>query len=146
MGDSGSMLIGLMLAGSITSLTGQVDFASLDSLEKLPLLVPLALPLLVLAVPLTDFLFAVIRRASSGRSPFSPDKHHLHHRLLGFGHSQRRAVLLIYAGTALLASCGVALSFTHGAYVALALLLAVLVLAIVVGSLPRWRALRRTVS
>jgi UDP-GlcNAc:undecaprenyl-phosphate GlcNAc-1-phosphate transferase len=143
MGDSGSMLIGLMLAGSVTSLTGQLDSASLDSLEKLPLLVPLALPLAVLAVPLTDFLFAIIRRTRSGRSPFTPDKRHLHHRLLGIGHSQRRAVLLIYAWTALLASCGVALSFSNGAYVALALLLAVLVLGIVVSSLPRWRALRR---
>lgn len=143
MGDSGSMLIGLLLAASMTSITGQVDFGSLPSLEKVPLLLPLAVPVAVLAVPFVDFGLAVVRRTRAGRSPFSPDKSHLHHRLLDIGHSQRRAVLLMYAWAALLAFGWVALSFSHGDVVVLSMAGAVLLLAVVSGSLPRLRALRR---
>jgi UDP-GlcNAc:undecaprenyl-phosphate GlcNAc-1-phosphate transferase len=56
-------------------------------------------------------LLAVVRRVSKGRSPFSPDKQHLHHRLLQRGHSQRRAVALMYSITALVSFTVVALAF-----------------------------------
>ena len=64
----------------------------------------------VLFVPLLDLLMAVIRRTRNGMSPFAPDKMHLHHRLLEIGHSQRRAVLLIYLWAGVLAFGAVALS------------------------------------
>ena len=77
----------------------------------MPALLPILLPAAVMAVPLLDMLLAVVRRTRAGRSPFSPDKQHLHHRLLELGHSQRRAVLLMYAWTGLLAFTAVGLAF-----------------------------------
>jgi len=65
----------------------------------------------VLAVPLLDLGLAVIRRTRAGRSPFAPDKQHLHHRLLEMGHSQRRAVLLLTGWAALIAFTVVLLAF-----------------------------------
>jgi UDP-GlcNAc:undecaprenyl-phosphate GlcNAc-1-phosphate transferase len=104
MGDSGSMLIGLLLAASTISLTGGIDNSAVVSDARLvPALVPLLLPVLVLVLPIADLLFAVVRRTRAGRSPFAPDKQHLHHRLLEIGHSHRRAVFVMYAWSALLA-------------------------------------------
>ena len=102
MGDSGSMLIGLVLAGSALSLTGQ--FATVDMTQGaggsqaslLPTLLPIILPISILVVPFADLVLAVIRRTRAGRSPFSPDKEHLHHRMLEIGHSHRRAVLIMW--------------------------------------------------
>jgi UDP-GlcNAc:undecaprenyl-phosphate GlcNAc-1-phosphate transferase len=62
----------------------------------LPMLLPAALPILILIVPLADLMLAVVRRTAAGRSPFAPDKQHLHHRLLEIGHSHRRAVLIMW--------------------------------------------------
>ncbi|MGN6245510.1 MAG: glycosyltransferase family 4 protein [Motilibacteraceae bacterium] len=103
MGDSGSMLLGLLLAASTISLTGKVDPSAVTSVNLVPTLMPLVLPVLVLLVPLADLLLAVVRRTRAGRSPFAPDRQHLHHRLLEIGHSQQRAVLIMYAWTALVA-------------------------------------------
>jgi UDP-GlcNAc:undecaprenyl-phosphate GlcNAc-1-phosphate transferase len=111
MGDTGSMLIGLLLAASTISLTGRVDYQLFDGLEAFPTLLPLLLPFAVLAVPFLDLVLAVLRRTRSGRSPFTADKQHLHHRLLELGHSQRRAVLLMYAWTALVAYGALAIAF-----------------------------------
>ena len=72
--------------------------------------VPLLLPLAVLAVPVADLLLAVLRRTRARRSPFAPDKQHLHHRLLEIGHTHRRAVLILYGWTALIAYGAVALA------------------------------------
>jgi UDP-GlcNAc:undecaprenyl-phosphate/decaprenyl-phosphate GlcNAc-1-phosphate transferase len=108
MGDSGSMLIGLMLAASSTSASGRV--ANVDFTQTLALLAPLLVVAAVLFVPLLDLLLAVVRRTRKGLSPFHADKMHLHHRLLDIGHSQRRAVLLIYLWAAVLAFGSVALS------------------------------------
>ena len=112
MGDSGSMLIGLVLAGSALTLTGNfppVDFAPSGSSMALVLL-PLLLPISILVVPFADLVMAVVRRTWRGQSPFVPDKHHLHHRLLEYGHSHRRAVLVMWLWAALIAIGGVAIS------------------------------------
>ncbi len=138
MGDSGSMLVGLMLAASVTSLTGQFDYSGLPSSATFPVLLPLLLPLAVLAVPFVDLLLAIVRRTRAGRSPFSPDKAHLHHRLLEIGHSHTRAVLMRYFWTALLAFGGVALSLT-GAATVLAVAASIAVVGLVALSLPRLR-------
>jgi UDP-GlcNAc:undecaprenyl-phosphate GlcNAc-1-phosphate transferase len=113
MGDSGSMLIGLVLSGSAMTLTGQ--FATVDlnqgaggsQASLLPTLLPILLPISILVVPFADLVLAVIRRTRAGRSPFAPDKQHLHHRLLEIGHSHRRAVLIMWLWAALIAFGGV---------------------------------------
>ncbi len=113
MGDSGSMLIGLVLAGSALTLTGQ--FATVDmsrgaggsQASLLPTLLPIILPISILVVPFADLVLAVIRRTRAGRSPFAPDKQHLHHRLLEIGHSHRRAVLIMWMWAGLIAFGGV---------------------------------------
>src|SRR5579859_3941968 len=112
MGDSGSMLLGLLLAASVTSGTGQVDPNAIGA-RGTGFVLPLLLPLLVLAVPFVDLLLAVLRRTRAGRSVFAPDKEHLHHRLLEIGHSHRRAVLTIYFWSALFAFGGVVVSLTR---------------------------------
>ena len=143
MGDSGSMPLGLVLASAMTSVTGQFDYAGLSKFDRVPLLVPLLVPLAVLAVPFVDLLLAVARRTRSRRSPFSPDKLHLHHRLMEMGHGPRRAVLLMYAWAALLGFGAVLLSFSgHGVLMVGGLVLA-LVLIVAVSALPRLRTLLR---
>jgi len=111
MGDTGSMLIGLLMASSVITLVGQLDPNVVPGPTFVPALLPILLPAAVMAVPLLDMLLAVVRRTRAGRSPFAPDKQHLHHRLLEIGHSQRRAVLLMYAWTGLLAFTAVGLAF-----------------------------------
>jgi UDP-GlcNAc:undecaprenyl-phosphate GlcNAc-1-phosphate transferase len=120
MGDSGSMLIGLVLAGSALTLTGQ--FASVDmqrgggggEASWLPTLLPIILPIAILVVPFVDLVLAVVRRTRAGRSPFAPDKQHLHHRLLEIGHSHRRAVLIMWLWAGLIAFGGVMGSLYSG--------------------------------
>ncbi|MGH3472937.1 MAG: glycosyltransferase family 4 protein [Nocardioidaceae bacterium] len=120
MGDSGALLIGFMLACSAISLTGRFSNTSLEhgvggaNASFLPALLPLILPFAVLIVPFVDLLLAVARRTRQGRSPFSPDKKHLHHRLLEIGHSQRRAVLVMYLWAALVAFGVVVVSLFSG--------------------------------
>jgi UDP-GlcNAc:undecaprenyl-phosphate GlcNAc-1-phosphate transferase len=129
MGDSGSMLIGLMLSCSAISLTGQFSANNIDTgiagakASLLPEVLPLVLPFAVLVVPFLDLLLAVVRRTRAGRSPMAPDKKHLHHRLLEIGHSQRRAVLVMYLWTGLVAGGVVVVSLFSGWWSALGIAL-----------------------
>src|SRR6478735_3820334 len=88
MGDSGSMLIGLVLPARAVTLSGQLSPDQLSkggggsSASLLPTLLPVLLPVSLLIVPLADLILAVMRRTRAGRSPMAPDKQHLHHRLL----------------------------------------------------------------
>jgi UDP-GlcNAc:undecaprenyl-phosphate GlcNAc-1-phosphate transferase len=112
MGDTGSMLIGMLLAASVISLSSGIDPSAMaGTAALLPALLPILLPLAVMAIPLIDLVLAVIRRTRARRSPFAPDKQHLHHRLLQLGHSQRRAVLLMYGWTGVIAFTAVSLAF-----------------------------------
>ncbi|MFD3477945.1 MraY family glycosyltransferase [Streptomyces sp. NPDC058695] len=119
MGDSGSMLIGLVLSAGAISITGQVD----PSLMKLnfggtrdathamiPVFIPLLMPLTIIAIPFADLVLAIVRRTWKGQSPFAADRGHLHHRLLEIGHSHSRAVLIMYFWSALFAFGAVAYS------------------------------------
>ena len=143
MGDSGSMLVGLILsAGATTATTNADPQAFTGTLGSIPLALPLLIPVAVLAVPLVDLLLAVIRRVRKGQSPFAPDKQHLHHRLLELGHSHRRAVLLLYFWSALLAFGGVAFAVFHGPWVLVTFLTVGLVLATLVSAVPRLLARR----
>lgn len=143
MGDSGSMMVGLMLAAAATTATTSTDPQAFGSaFGSLPLALPLLIPIAVLAVPLVDLVFALIRRVGSGRSPFAPDKRHLHHRLLELGHSHRRAVLLLYFWSALLAFGGAALSVFRVALV-LTVMLSIAAVGVLFSVVPGRRRRRR---
>ncbi|MFJ8359338.1 MraY family glycosyltransferase [Streptomyces sp. NPDC093984] len=112
MGDSGSMLIGLVLAAGAISVTGQVDPDAMNLFsgseratvhQTVPVYIPLLLPLTIIAVPAADLVLAIVRRTWRGQSPFAADRGHLHHRLLEIGHSHSRAVLIMYFWSALIA-------------------------------------------
>jgi UDP-GlcNAc:undecaprenyl-phosphate GlcNAc-1-phosphate transferase len=103
MGDSGSMLLGLLLASAAITLTGQVDPNAISAESTGPTLLPLLLPFAVLAIPLADLILAVGRRVKAGRSPFAPDNKHLHHRLLSAGNSQLKTAFILYLWTATIA-------------------------------------------
>ena len=132
MGDTGSMLLGLLLAAATITLSGQVDPSALSSGVFLPTLLPLILPFAVMALPLVDLVLAVIRRTRAGRNPFAPDKRHLHHRLLEMGHSQRRAVSLMYAWTALIAGAALAVAFFPLIYAGVGTAIGVLIVVFLV--------------
>jgi len=113
MGDSGSMLLGLLLGattvvgvGSATSLEGAPPTAQVF-LAYFPLLIPV----MVLLIPFIDTVLAIVRRARRRRSVFHADKEHLHHRLMDLGHGHRQAVIVMYVWSALAAGAGLAFSF-----------------------------------
>ncbi len=87
--------------------------------------------LLVLAVPIIDTFWVIVRRLSSGRSPFSPDRGHIHHRLLDVGLSHRSTVLLIYLVCATLGLMSLLVSSATGILAFLAVLVVLGVVAFV---------------
>ena len=99
MGDTGSLFLGYFL-GTL-SIAG--NFKSLTTMT-------LILPVLVLLVPISDTLWAIVRRLREGRSPFSADKKHFHHKLLNYGMDQSQTVSVIYGISAALSICAVALA------------------------------------
>lgn len=109
MGDSGAYLLGFLL--SVATVIGVGRSAQNPVPEALLFYLPLLIPLTVLAVPLLDTIFAVVRRARARRHLFQADKHHLHHRLLEIGHGHRQAVLVLYGWTATMAGLALAFSF-----------------------------------
>lgn len=84
MGDTGALFLGFMI--SVLALLGfkNVTFVSL------------VIPIVMLGVPISDTFFAIVRRLLNKQPPFSPDKSHLHHRLMSIGFTHRQTVLLIY--------------------------------------------------
>ena len=139
MGDSGSMLIGVLLAAATTSASGKIPVVVDSPRYYLASLAPLIVFAAVLFVPVLDLAMAVVRRTRAGMSPFSPDKMHLHHRLLEIGHSQRRAVLLIYLWAGVLAFGAVALTFIADPVVVLWTVGFGLLLAALASAVPRMR-------
>lgn len=107
MGDCGAMILGLLLASSGVAYVGRSTAPSyVDFYGSIPLLVPV----LVLAVPFLDVGFTVLRRLYRRQPMTMADRGHLHHLLMAFGHSHRRAVLVMYYWSALVATGAVALS------------------------------------
>ncbi|ERS42536.1 MULTISPECIES: MraY family glycosyltransferase [Corynebacterium] len=96
MGDSGSMLIGLLLAAASTSASGKINMSLYGTVDMVALMSPILVVIAAVFIPVLDLVWAVIRRLSQGRSPFSADKAHIHHRLLSLGHTHRRTVLVLY--------------------------------------------------
>ncbi|MFJ5016982.1 MraY family glycosyltransferase [Streptomyces griseoluteus] len=147
MGDSGSMLIGLMLAASAISITGNVDpdrivansgSESAAVHAMVPVYMPLLLPLTILAVPVADLILAVLRRTYRGQSPFQADKGHLHHRLLQIGHSHSRAVLIMYFWSAFVSFGAVSYSAGASPNVLFLAVVALSIVGVVLLLLPRF--------
>lgn len=105
MGDSGALMLGLLMATASIVVTGDLDpdvLGDNDVFGRSQLLgafIPILLPVVIVLLPLLDFGMAVIRRMAKGKSPFSPDRKHLHHRMLDMGHTDRNAVIVFYAWT-----------------------------------------------
>jgi UDP-GlcNAc:undecaprenyl-phosphate GlcNAc-1-phosphate transferase len=138
MGDSGSMLIGLMLAAASTTAAGPISQNAYGARDVFALLSPFLLVVAVMFVPMLDLLLAIVRRTRAGRSAFSPDKMHLHHRLLQIGHSHRRVVLLIYLWVGIVAFGTASTIFFDPRYTG-AVMLAAIGVAIVVTVIPLLR-------
>ena len=102
MGDGGALMLGLLMAASTMSVGGRAttEFSG----QSFFFLAPIFIPLVILGVPVLDALWAVLRRTVRGRSFAQADKEHLHHRLMNLGHGHRRAVLILWAWTALLSA------------------------------------------
>jgi UDP-GlcNAc:undecaprenyl-phosphate GlcNAc-1-phosphate transferase len=103
MGDSGAMFLGLLISASAITLTGQVDASAINEENGGNALLPLLLPFSILAIPLLDFVMAIIRRLKAGRSPFDADREHLHHRIMRLGLTQQRTTVILYLWTAMFA-------------------------------------------
>ncbi len=131
MGDSGSMLIGLMLAAASTTAAGPISQNAYGARDVFALLSPFLLVVAVMFVPALDMLLAIVRRTRAGKSPFSPDKMHLHHRLLQIGHSHRRVVLLIYLWVGIVALGAAGTIFFDPRYTGAVMLAAILVAGVV---------------
>ncbi|GAB3707113.1 glycosyltransferase family 4 protein [Nocardiopsis oceani] len=142
MGDTGSMLLGLLLTSITITVTGQFDANTAReefNSSGLVVFLPIALPLLVIALPLADLVLAVLRRTLAGKSPFAPDRGHLHHRLLDMGHSHTRAVLLMYLWAGIVAFAAVSLSIFDSPFIVLTVAGLVAVCAVGLIVLPRLR-------
>lgn len=103
MGDSGALLVGLMMATSTISVTGQLNPAALDTGVVIASYIPIILPIAVMALPIADLALAVVRRVSAGKSPFAADRKHLHHRLVDRGHSHLQAASIFHLWTFVIA-------------------------------------------
>ena len=100
MGDSGALLLGFSLG-----------VISLFAVARSALFVSLLVPILAAGVPILDTFFAIVRRKREHRPIDEADKGHIHHRLMRAGFSQRATVLIMWAWTALLAACGVIITW-----------------------------------
>jgi UDP-GlcNAc:undecaprenyl-phosphate GlcNAc-1-phosphate transferase len=103
MGDSGALLLGLLMAVSTSVVGGRADPTGQAFIgQTFFFLAPLVIPLLILGVPMLDLAFAIVRRATHRKALDAADKGHLHHRLMNLGHGHRRSVLILWVWTALL--------------------------------------------
>ncbi|HRW02364.1 MAG: undecaprenyl/decaprenyl-phosphate alpha-N-acetylglucosaminyl 1-phosphate transferase [Tetrasphaera sp.] len=134
MGDSGALLLGLLLAAAMISTTGGGSPAQVSGNEVGAALLPLLVPFAIILLPLLDVVLAIVRRTRAGRHPWSPDAQHLHHRMLQIGHGHRRAVLLLWLWAAVASFGCVAFVFLPP-LVAGGILIAALALT---ASLTRW--------
>ena len=117
MGDTGSTFLGYILAT-----------ISIQGLFKYYAIVSFAVPFLILGLPMFDTLFAIIRRLAHGQNPMSPDRGHIHHRLIDMGLNQKQAVAALYVISSILGLSAVVLT-SSGAIKAMLFLMALAVAA-----------------
>jgi UDP-GlcNAc:undecaprenyl-phosphate GlcNAc-1-phosphate transferase len=145
MGDTGAMLLGLLLAYMPISSTASLDqnilvnYGTLHPVNRFPTILPLLIPVAIWLIPYTDMLLAVVRRTVRGMSPFDADRQHLHHRLLGMGHSHRQSVLLMYLWAALFAGLVVGLSAVRIRLIWFALITVAAIVALLFATAPKLR-------
>lgn len=121
MGDTGSTFLGFILAS-----------VSIQGLFKFHMIISFAVPFLMLGLPIFDTCFAILRRVSKGQSPMSPDRGHIHHRLIDMGFTQKQAVATLYIISAILGLSAVVLT-TSGTEKAMLFLLALCLAGAVAG-------------
>jgi UDP-GlcNAc:undecaprenyl-phosphate GlcNAc-1-phosphate transferase len=141
MGDAGALMLGLLMSASTMVIGGRTPPASGVTFF---FFAPLFIPVFILGVPLIDAVWAFVRRTASGQGFHTPDKNHIHHRLMRLGHGHRRTVIILWSWTALL--CGFVLLplFDTRANVFIPLGVAVLVIALFTWFSPLlWRRRRR---
>ena len=139
MGDSGSLLLGLLLSAATVSMVGNIDpSAHVTRNDELVLYLPVIVPIAIISIPLLDMALAVVRRVRRGQSPFKADSQHLQHRMLNIGHTHRRAVLLLYFWAAIVAFGVVSFTYVEGFLPILGIVLLVGVAAVLTTALPRW--------
>jgi UDP-GlcNAc:undecaprenyl-phosphate GlcNAc-1-phosphate transferase len=151
MGDTGAMLLGLLLAyGPLASLASLDPNVLVDHsqgarpVNRFPTILPLIIPIAIWIIPYTDMVLAVIRRTLKGMSPFDADRQHLHHRLLNLGHSDRSAVLLMYLWAALFSSLVVGLSVLRIGLIWFAVITLAAIGALLLATAPKLRPWRST--
>jgi UDP-GlcNAc:undecaprenyl-phosphate/decaprenyl-phosphate GlcNAc-1-phosphate transferase len=127
MGDAGSMLLGLLMAGSTLVVVGQTD--NEFSGKTFFFFAPIFIPFFILGVPIVDTIFAIVRRAGR-RGVSEADKEHLHHRLVRLGHGHRRSVLILWAWTAVLCVLVLYPTFTNQGNAVIPVLVAALGIAL----------------
>ena len=154
MGDTGSMLIGLMLAYAPISSLALLDPASLTdtqayaagTVNRYGAFIPLLVPAAILLIPYADLMMAVVRRTRAGKSVFAPDKKHLQHRLLAIGHSHRTSVLIMYLWAALFSGTVIWLSIVRTPLFVLAIVTVAAVLGLLLVTMPRLRPWSRATA
>ncbi len=143
MGDSGALVLGLLLAAATISMTGNVDPSEFTGGAVSAALLPIVVPLAVLSLPLVDMTLAVVRRTRAGQRPWHADSKHLHHRMLQIGHGHRNAVLILYMWAALLALGTVSFAFVDVWQAVVVIAVLVAVASALTIWLPRWSGVRR---
>ncbi len=128
MGDTGSTFLGFILAS-----------VSIMGLFKSYTVISVAVPFLVLGLPLFDTGFAIFRRVKAGKPIMSPDREHLHHRVLDMGFSQKKTVSIIYLMCTVLGLCAVVM-VSNGMVQALMLIAGVVVAALLASRIFRNKA------
>jgi UDP-GlcNAc:undecaprenyl-phosphate/decaprenyl-phosphate GlcNAc-1-phosphate transferase len=113
MGDAGAHFLGILMAASTMVIGGRVPTTTPTSGVTYFFFAPLFIPFFILGVPIVDMAFAFIRRTARGTSFHTPDKKHIHHRLLRLGHGPRRTVLILWAWTAVLSGFVLFPLFNH---------------------------------
>jgi UDP-GlcNAc:undecaprenyl-phosphate GlcNAc-1-phosphate transferase len=141
MGDSGALLLVLLMAVATISGVGQ-NLEGPSGGDLAAIAIPIVVPLLVLAVPLLDVVLAIVRRMRKGIGIAHADKEHIHHRLMDIGHSHRQAVLLMYLWGALIAGAALVAAYVNGRILVVVILVSAVLVATVLPRLIRDRTPR----
>jgi UDP-GlcNAc:undecaprenyl-phosphate GlcNAc-1-phosphate transferase len=141
MGDTGSMLLGMLVAVATISGVGR-NPAPPERGDVAVIALPLLVPLLVLAIPFLDVVLAIVRRTRRGLGIAHADKEHIFHRLMDIGHGHRQTVLLMYLWSGLVCGSALAIGVIDGWLVAGSIVACAIILFLVT-ALPRLLERRR---
>ncbi|GMA38705.1 MraY family glycosyltransferase [Mobilicoccus caccae] len=139
MGDAGALLLGLLLSAATISMMGSADPAvQAGPNATVAIVLPIALPLAIMSIPLLDMTLAVVRRTRRGQRPWHPDAQHLQHRMMQLGHSHRGAVLLLYLWAAIIAFGATSFAFVSGPLPLFVIAVGVVAALVLTARLPKW--------